>query len=140
MGWGIIKAIRDHRDHDREASDYLDDAVDTLRRVNRLLQRLERDQPAPAPTTTDRAFLLALENRIMDEIEKIRASVAANTSATNSAAEVIKRIADRIRNMPAPADLSALKGLADELDANSGVLSKAVTDNTDADGDGDPTN
>ncbi len=63
-------------------------------------------------------------------LDRLKASMAANASATASAIALISTLAGEIRN--AIGDDDALNALADKLDAENGELAAAVTANTPA--------
>lgn len=82
--------------------------------------------------------IIRREQKIMKEdLERIRAEVAENTSAVDSAVTLIGSLSQQIRDNAEDPD--ALRSLADTLDENSRKLSAAVAANTagDADIDGD---
>ena len=66
------------------------------------------------------------------EIDRITASVTSEITVGDSMAVLLGELSDIIRNTPAPADLTALNALADNIDAKTAEWTAAVTANTPA--------
>ena len=64
------------------------------------------------------------------ELDELRAAVAADTDATNSAVTLINSMAERIRALAD--DPAAIRALADQFEANTKALADAVAANTPA--------
>jgi len=61
-------------------------------------------------------------------LDHVKASVAANTTVTQSVLTLVTGLAQQIRDNAE--DPAALEALAGQLDADNAALAKAVTDNT----------
>lgn len=100
---------------------------DDLQDVRTRLARIER-----VLMTNSRAIVEILELMAMSQadIDNLRAAVARNTSAVDSARALLASLAQTIRD--AADDPEELKKLADDLDAKTNELAQAVVDNTPA--------
>lgn len=73
-------------------------------------------------------LLLEKVNIMSAEMDRLKASVAALTSAEKSLVALVKQLAQMIRDNAT--DPAALAALADEIDADSSEIAAAVTENT----------
>lgn len=97
--------------------------------------RLDVYHHFPTPEGKSALATLTQEIRRMSaQLEALRAAVAANTTVTGSAIELLNGLYDKLVELLAQEtiDPAAVQALADELSAQTQALAAAVTENTPA--------